>query len=128
MNDNIRYIKNFKLTLFGSSSNGFAFRLSELDISLTFRDVPTSANLDCISLIEQLSERIKRMAGLRNVVAITPAKVPVVKLFHHQCQIEADIYLYNVLAREKTRLLSVCGPGRQVLDPGLHGEAVQVGW
>jgi len=111
MNDLNRYIKKFwpkaELTLFGSSSNGFAFRHSDLDISLTFRDVPDSSNLDCISLIEELSEKIKRMAGMRNVVAITSAKVPIVKLFHHQCQIEADISLYNVLARENTRLLSL---------------------
>jgi len=111
MNDMNRYIKKFwpkaELTLFGSSSNGFAFRHSDLDISLTFRDVATSANLDCISLIEELSERIKRMVGMRNVVAITSAKVPIVKLFHQQCQIEADISLYNVLARENTRLLSL---------------------
>eukprot|EP00092_Neocalanus_flemingeri_P000521 GFUD01000553.1.p1 GENE.GFUD01000553.1~~GFUD01000553.1.p1 ORF type:complete len:1415 (-),score=480.00 GFUD01000553.1:1102-5346(-) len=111
MNDLNRYIKKFwpkaELTLFGSSSNGFAFRHSDLDISLTFRDVLTSANLDCIGLIEELSERIKRMVGMRNVVAITSAKVPIVKLFHQQCQIEADISLYNVLARENTRLLSL---------------------
>jgi len=111
MNDLNRYIKKFwpkaELTLFGSSSNGFAFRHSDLDISLTFRDVPDSSNLDCINLIEELSEKIKRMVGMRNVVAITSAKVPIVKLFHHQCQIEADISLYNVLARENTRLLSL---------------------
>ena len=47
------------------------------------------------------------MVGMRNVVAITSAKVPIVKLFHHQCQIEADISMYNVLARENTRLLSL---------------------
>ena len=93
--------------MFGSSSNGFAFRHSDLDISLTFRDVFTSGNTDCISLIEELSERIKRMVDMRNVVAITSAKVPTVKLFHHQCQIEADISLNNVLARESTRLLSL---------------------
>jgi len=111
INDLNRYIKKLwpraELTLFGSSSNGFAFRHSDLDISLTFRDVPDSSNLDCISLIEELSEKIKRMVGMRNVVAITSAKVPIVKLFHHQCQIEADISLYNVLARENTRLLSL---------------------
>ena len=98
-------------------SNGFAFRHSDLDISLTFRDIPTRCNfhhqtpsstdlyvfetfqwkallitkaciqhsltffcsrsegLDCIKIIEELSERVKRMAGMRNVVAITSAKV-----------------------------------------------------
>ena len=73
------------------------------------------------------------MAGMRNVVAITSAKVlstpyfgyfasssshfplkmfvisqvPIVKLIHQQCQIEADLSLYNVLARENTCLLSL---------------------
>ena len=47
------------------------------------------------------------MLGMRNVVAITSAKVPIVKLFHQKCQIEADISLYNVLARENTRMLSL---------------------
>jgi len=47
------------------------------------------------------------MVGMRNVVAITSAKVPIVKLIHQQCQIEADLSLYNVLARENTCLLSL---------------------
>ena len=125
-------------------SNGFAFRHSDLDISLTFRDIPTrlqshsfadliqsflkqnvlSEGLDCIKIIEELSDRVKRMVGMRNVVAITSAKVlkaiwhfsnselslsqvPIVKLIHQQCQIEADLSLYNVLARENTCLLSL---------------------
>jgi len=108
-----RYIKKFwpkaELTLFGSSSNGFAFRHSDLDISLTFRDIPDRPDngLDCIKIIEELADRVKRMVGMRNVVAITSAKVPIVKLIHAQCQIEADLSLYNVLARENTCLLSL---------------------
>ena len=110
---------------------------------------PYSEGLDCIKIIEELSERVKRMVGMRNVVAITSAKVhfppssapcliilqrlivklslnllfslglsfsphnfailqvPIVKLIHQQCQIEADLSLYNVLARENTCLLSL---------------------
>ena len=49
-----RYIRKFwstaELTVFGSSGNGFAFRHSDLDISLTFRDRPTAENLDCIEV------------------------------------------------------------------------------
>ena len=30
------------------------------------------------------SEKVKRMAGVKNVVAITSAKVPIIKLFHTQ--------------------------------------------
>ena len=39
---------------------------------------PRSEGLDCIKIIEELSERVKQMAGMRNVVDITSAKV----LFH----------------------------------------------
>ena len=110
-NDLSRFIKKFwpkaELTLFGSSSNGFAFRHSDLDISLTFRDVSDVSELDCIALIEELSERIKVMSGIKNVIAITSAKVPIVKMFHTKARLDADISLYNVLARENTRLLSL---------------------
>ena len=110
-NDLTRFIKKFwpkaELTLFGSSSNGFAFRHSDLDISLTFRDVADVSELDCIAIIEELSERIKVMSGVKNVVAITSAKVPIVKMFHTKARLDADISLYNVLARENTRLLSL---------------------
>jgi len=102
-----RIFRGAELTLFGSSSNGFAFRHSDLDISLTFVDEPTSENLDCIGIIEELAEKIRRMAGVRNVQAITSAKVPIIKLFYQNLNVEADISLYNVLARENTKLLSL---------------------
>jgi len=102
-----RFFKNAVLTLFGSSSNGFAFRNSDLDISLTFTNQPTPENIDCIQIIEELAERIKRMSGVRNVEAITSAKVPIIKLFYQNLKVEADISLYNVLARENTKLLSL---------------------
>ena len=41
------------------------------------------------------------------------AKVHIMKLFHHQCQIEADILLYKVLSCKNTRLLSLYA----ALDP-----------
>ena len=111
LNDLSGYIKKFwtksELSLFGSSNNGFAFRHSDLDISLTFRDIHDVSSLDCIALIEELSEKVKRMSGVKNVVAITSAKVPIVKLYYPQVKIDADISLYNVLARENTRLLSL---------------------
>jgi DNA polymerase sigma len=54
MTDLNRYIRKFwpnaELTVFGSSGNGFAFRYSDLDISLTFRDKPTAENLNCIEV------------------------------------------------------------------------------
>ena len=111
LSDLIGFIRKFwpkaELRLFGSSTNGFAFRHSDLDISLTFKDHKDVTTLDPISLIEELSERIKKMSGIKNVVAITSAKVPIVKLYHVHYKIDADISLYNVLAGENTRLLSL---------------------
>jgi DNA polymerase sigma len=56
MADLNRYIRKFwstaELTVFGSSGNGFAFRHSDLDISLTFKDKPTAENLNCIEVSE----------------------------------------------------------------------------
>ena len=45
-----KFFKNAELTLFGSSSNGFAFRHSDLDISLTFTDKPSADGLNCIQV------------------------------------------------------------------------------
>ncbi|OXB64801.1 hypothetical protein ASZ78_010394 [Callipepla squamata] len=44
--------------------------------------------------------------GLRNVLPITTAKVPIVKFFHVRSGLEVDISLYNTLALHNTRLLS----------------------
>lgn len=97
---------NADLTLFGSSSNGFAFRSSDLDISLTFRDIPDSSNLECVKLIEELGEILKNLRSLRNVLAITSAKVPIVKMHYYDSH-EADISLYNILAQENTGMLKL---------------------
>ena len=105
------YIKkswpNAELTLFGSSSNGFAFRQSDLDISMTFQSIKDATDLDSISIIEEVGEKVKKMAGVKNVLAITSAKVPIVKLYHTQARIDADISLYNTLASENTKLLQL---------------------
>ncbi|OBS78013.1 hypothetical protein A6R68_19598 [Neotoma lepida] len=65
-----------KLSLFGSSKNGFGFKQSDLDV------------------------------WLRNILPITTAKVPIVKFFHLRSGLEVDISLYNTLALHNTRLLS----------------------
>jgi DNA polymerase sigma len=100
-----------ELTLFGSSINGLSFRHSDLDISLTFRGIPDAAGLDCADLVEQLAARLERMPGVSNVLPITSAKVPIVKLCGlvpaTAARLEADISLYNVLARENTRMLAL---------------------
>ena len=93
------------LTVFGSSQNGFSFRNSNLDISLTFSDHKTSEELDAIDIIEQLAEKMKRMKGIRQIQAITSAKVPIIKFIHYGTHTEGDISLYNVLAQENTAMI-----------------------
>ncbi|KFO84769.1 Terminal uridylyltransferase 7, partial [Buceros rhinoceros silvestris] len=95
-----------KLNLFGSSKNGFGFKQSDLDICMTIDGLETAEGLDCIRIIEDLAKVLKKQSGLRNVLSITTAKVPIVKFFHVRSGLEVDISLYNTLALHNTRLLS----------------------
>ncbi|NWQ92590.1 TUT7 uridylyltransferase, partial [Burhinus bistriatus] len=95
-----------KLNLFGSSKNGFGFKQSDLDICMTLDGLETAEGLDCIRIIEDLAKVLKKQSGLRNVLPITTAKVPIVKFFHVRSGLEVDISLYNTLALHNTRLLS----------------------
>ncbi|KAG2465655.1 TUT7 uridylyltransferase, partial [Polypterus senegalus] len=45
-------------------------------------------------------------AGLKNILPITTAKVPIVKFVHVRTGLEGDISLYNTLALHNTRLLA----------------------
>uniref|UniRef100_A0A8C4WWK0 Terminal uridylyl transferase 4 n=1 Tax=Eptatretus burgeri TaxID=7764 RepID=A0A8C4WWK0_EPTBU len=93
-----------RLTLFGSSKNGFGFRHSDLDICLTFEGYQSAEELNCKQLIEDLAHALRKHTGLKNILPITTAKVPIVK-FEYMCGLEADISLYNTLAQHNTRLL-----------------------
>ncbi|XP_062985468.1 terminal uridylyltransferase 7 [Elgaria multicarinata webbii] len=95
-----------KLNLFGSSKNGFGFKQSDLDICMTIDGLETAEGLDCIRIIEELARVLKKHSGLRNILPITTAKVPIVKFFHVRSGLEVDISLYNTLALHNTRLLS----------------------
>ena len=101
----LRYHSNAILTVFGSSVNGFAFAKSDLDISLTFKNHETACELDAISIIDNVADKMQQMSGIRNIQAITSAKVPIIKFLHHDSRIEGDISLYNILAQENTRML-----------------------
>ncbi|KAJ7335589.1 hypothetical protein JRQ81_013530 [Phrynocephalus forsythii] len=95
-----------QLNLFGSSKNGFGFKQSDLDICMTIEGLETAEGLDCIRIIEELARVLKKHSGLRNILPITTAKVPIVKFFHVRSGLEVDISLYNTLALHNTRLLS----------------------
>ncbi|KAG7257853.1 hypothetical protein CRUP_007426 [Coryphaenoides rupestris] len=95
-----------QLCLFGSSKNGFGFRDSDLDICMTLEGHDTAEKLNCKEIIEGLAKVLKKHTGLKNILPITTAKVPIVKFEHRQSGLEGDISLYNTLAQHNTRMLA----------------------
>ncbi|XP_076309141.1 terminal uridylyltransferase 7-like [Tachypleus tridentatus] len=97
------------LHLFGSSCNGFGFTDCDLDICLTFKDDEKGETCrnQHPAIIEKLAEKLHHKWGLTNIVAITTAKVPIVKFMDKLTRLEGDISLYNVLAQQNTRMLNV---------------------
>ncbi|CAN9500836.1 unnamed protein product [Ophioblennius macclurei] len=102
-----------RLCLFGSSKNGFGFRDSDLDICMTLEGHHNAEKLNCKEIIEGLAKVLKKHAGLRNILPITTAKVPIVKFEHRQSGLEGDVSLYNTLAQHNTRMLATYA----ALDP-----------
>uniref|UniRef100_UPI003AAA676E terminal uridylyltransferase 4 isoform X1 n=1 Tax=Centroberyx gerrardi TaxID=166262 RepID=UPI003AAA676E len=100
------YNDKAQLCLFGSSKNGFGFRDSDLDICMTLEGHETAEKLNCKEIIEGLAKVLKKHTGLKNILPITTAKVPIVKFEHRQSGLEGDISLYNTLAQHNTRMLA----------------------
>ncbi|CAJ1069149.1 terminal uridylyltransferase 7 isoform X2 [Xyrichtys novacula] len=101
-----RQFAGARLQLFGSSKNGFGFRQSDLDICMVLEGQETIDDVDCINIIESLARLLKKHPGLKNILPITTAKVPIVKFYHIRTGLEGDISLYNTLALHNTRLLA----------------------
>ncbi|XP_026177468.1 terminal uridylyltransferase 7 isoform X2 [Mastacembelus armatus] len=101
-----RQFAGAQLQLFGSSKNGFGFRQSDLDICMVLEGQETIDDTDCIKIIESLARLLKKHPGLKNILPITTAKVPIVKFYHVRTGLEGDISLYNTLALHNTRLLA----------------------
>ncbi|XP_033947738.1 terminal uridylyltransferase 7 isoform X2 [Pseudochaenichthys georgianus] len=95
-----------RLQLFGSSKNGYGFRQSDLDICMVLEGQETMDDIDCISIIESLARMLRKHPGLKNILPITTAKVPIVKFYHVRTGLEGDISLYNTLALHNTHLLA----------------------
>ena len=90
--------------MFGSSSNGFGFAGSDIDLCMTL-DGKAKTDIDCIEYITHLAKILKKNAECSNVISITGAKVPIVKFFLRHAKVEADISLYNEVALWNTKLL-----------------------
>ncbi|XP_070689581.1 terminal uridylyltransferase 7 isoform X2 [Pempheris klunzingeri] len=101
-----RQFAGARLQLFGSSKNGFGFRQSDLDICMVLEGQDTIDDVDCINIIESLARLLRKHPGLKNILPITTAKVPIVKFYHVRTGLEGDISLYNTLALHNTHLLA----------------------
>ncbi|XP_047448090.1 terminal uridylyltransferase 7 [Mugil cephalus] len=101
-----RQFTGARLQLFGSSKNGFGFRQSDLDICMVLEGQENLDDSHCISFIEGLARLLKKHPGVKNILPITTAKVPIVKFYHVRTGLEGDISLYNMLALHNTRLLA----------------------
>ena len=55
--------------------------------------------MDFVEVIEDLAKQLRKHKGFYNVIAITSAKVPIVKFKHRAYQVEGDISLYNTLVQ-----------------------------
>ncbi|XP_075218746.1 terminal uridylyltransferase 4-like isoform X2 [Lycorma delicatula] len=95
-----------KLTLFGSSVNGFGFKRSDLDICLTFPKCNFGKEwLDKSNLIKKLCEHLHDYKEMKDLCPISTARVPIVKFVHKSTQLEGDISLYNEVAQVNSKLL-----------------------
>ncbi|XP_068677425.1 terminal uridylyltransferase 4-like isoform X2 [Montipora foliosa] len=94
-----------RLYLFGSSKNGFGFRNSDIDICMTLEN-HVREEVDAVDVITKLARLLKKHKDCASVLAITTAKVPIVKFYLRSCKREADISLYNTLALENTDMLA----------------------
>ncbi|KAJ1920805.1 hypothetical protein H4219_001041 [Mycoemilia scoparia] len=92
--------------LFGSVASGLATKYSDLDISLAIKPRHAYAmEIHLDSFIGELKRKLKK-CGCSKILAITHARVPVLKFEHRSLQISGDICLNSVLGVYKTQLTS----------------------
>ncbi|XP_017429290.1 UTP:RNA uridylyltransferase 1 [Vigna angularis] len=89
-----------KLHLYGSCANSFGVSKSDIDVCLAIEE----ASLDKAKIIRKLAD-ILRSDNLKNVQALTRARVPIVKLMDPVTGISCDICINKLLAVVNTKLL-----------------------
>ena len=94
-----------RLSLFGSSNNGFAMKKSDLDICMTLNNNPQGHELNSKKIIRTIGALFRRDLSFDQIEERVSAKVPIVKFRHKKTNIEGDISLYNTLALQNTDLL-----------------------
>ena len=101
--------------MFGSSSNGFGFTGSDMDVCMTLEGKDKS-DVDGIEYITKLASILRKNPECSDIIPITGAKVPIVKFFLRCPKIEADISMYNEVALWNTKLLRAYVD----IDPRVH--------
>ncbi|KAK4026185.1 hypothetical protein OUZ56_015202 [Daphnia magna] len=94
------------LSMFGSSCNGFGFADSDVDLCLTFESNEDGKGIDFVAVVKKLANSLRRNRFFCDIVPISSAKVPIVKLRHRPTGLESDISLYNQLGRRNSQLLA----------------------
>ncbi|XP_065674483.1 terminal uridylyltransferase 4-like [Hydra vulgaris] len=98
-----------RLSLFGSSINGFGFQNSDLDICLCFETDTPPKDLNYQYTIDLIKEKLRKSSDFFKVYSIKYTKVPIVKFCVRNSNIEGDISLYNCLAIANSKLLKTYG-------------------
>uniref|UniRef100_I1QT39 RNA uridylyltransferase n=2 Tax=Oryza glaberrima TaxID=4538 RepID=I1QT39_ORYGL len=91
---------NSKLYLYGSCANSFGFSNSDIDLCLSIDEKEMSK----VDIILKLAH-ILHAGNLRNIQALTRARVPIVKLMDPNTGLSCDICVNNLLAVVNTKLL-----------------------
>ncbi|XP_057368026.1 terminal uridylyltransferase 4-like [Daphnia carinata] len=94
------------LSMFGSSCNGFGFADSDVDLCLTFESNKDGKGIDFVAVVKKLAKSLRRNRFFCDIVPISSAKVPIVKLRHRPTGLESDISLYNQLGKRNSQLLA----------------------
>ena len=98
--------KDAQVILFGSTANGLSVRSSN-DIDISIQD-PAHENDDpdlAAEFIENIGEMMEGL-GMRDVLILAHARVPVVKFTYPETRTHVDITVNNTLACHNTKLLA----------------------
>ncbi|GIX90434.1 terminal uridylyltransferase 7 [Caerostris extrusa] len=103
-----RYIRqlysNAKLTLFGSSVNGFGFKSSDLDICMVL-NAKSEKKISEQKILGNLTRHLRKSPFYKNVIALYKAQIPLVKFHFIPKSWNCDLSLHNILAVHNSKLL-----------------------
>ncbi|KAF9191202.1 hypothetical protein BGZ51_007653 [Haplosporangium sp. Z 767] len=101
---------------FGSSGNGLALANADMDVCVFLNAKPGFEEVSPVEFVERIGDRLEKDPEFENILQLTRARVPIVKL-NHVNGIACDIGYQNDLAIWNTRLLrAYCRIDERVRD------------